>query len=109
MTFLFANWPAGWSREQRSTLAIIAGVIVLMLLMWLIAIPLAHAPEPVASNAEMFADGTRTTVRLTLVSGLAGTLARFVLYLGHSRHAAAGSDPVRFPGAPGADSGAAAR
>ncbi|MFC5522602.1 amino acid ABC transporter permease [Polaromonas jejuensis] len=82
MTFIFANWPAGWSRHQRSTLAIVVGVIVLMLLMWLIAIPLAAAPEPIASNAEIFADGTRTTVKLTLVSGLAGVLLGVLAALG---------------------------
>ncbi|KAB2902735.1 MAG: amino acid ABC transporter permease [Burkholderiaceae bacterium] len=82
MTFLFAHWPAAWSRQQRSTLALIAGVAVLMLLMWLIRIPLAAAPEPIASNAEIFADGTRTTVQLTLVSGAAGILLGVLAALG---------------------------
>lgn len=82
MTFLFNHWPAGWSRQQRSVLSIIAGVAVLMLLMWLIAIPLSAAPEPIASSAEIFAEGTRTTVLLTLVSGLAGICLGIVAALG---------------------------
>jgi polar amino acid transport system permease protein len=82
MTFIFANWPAGWSRQQRSTLAIAVGAAVLVLLMWLIAIPLAAAPEPIASNALIFAEGTRTTVKLTLISGIVGVLLGVLAALG---------------------------
>lgn len=62
MTFIFASWPVGWSRQQRSTLAMAAAAALLLVLLWLIAIPLAAAPEPIAANAQIFADGTRTTV-----------------------------------------------
>lgn len=82
MTFLFTHWPAGWNRQQRSTLAMATGVTLLLLLLWLIAIPLAAAPEPIASNALIFADGTRTTVKLTLCAGLVGVLLGVLAALG---------------------------
>ena len=58
------------------------GATLLLLLLWLIAIPLAAAPEPIASNALIFADGTRTTVKLTLCAGLAGVLLGVLAALG---------------------------
>ena len=82
MTFIFASWPVGWSRQQRSTLAMAAAAALLLGLLWLIAIPLAAAPEPIASNAQIFADGTRTTVKLTLASALAGVLLGVMAALG---------------------------
>ncbi|AST34435.1 amino acid ABC transporter permease [Ralstonia solanacearum] len=82
MTFIFASWPVGWSRQQRSTLAMAAAAALLLGLLWLIAIPLAAAPEPIAANAQIFADGTRTTVKLTLASALAGVLLGVMAALG---------------------------
>ena len=70
MIDLFAKWPAGWSRQGRSTLAIALGVVLLMLVLSFIDVPLAHLPEPIGSSAEQFAEGSRTTVMLTLVSGV---------------------------------------
>ena len=72
MIDLFAKWPAGWSRQGRSTLAIALGVVLLMLVLSFIDVPLAHLPEPIGSSAEQFAEGSRTTVMLTLVSGIFG-------------------------------------
>jgi len=46
----------------------------LLLLLWLISIPLALAPEPIGNNAQLFADGARVTVALTVVSGAIGLL-----------------------------------
>ncbi|SDI41079.1 polar amino acid transport system permease protein [Pseudomonas flavescens] len=82
MNFLLSAWPASWSRQQRSTLAIAVGVVLLMLVMWLIAIPLSYVPEPIASNAAMFADGTRTTVKMTLIAAVFGIVLGLVAALG---------------------------
>jgi polar amino acid transport system permease protein len=72
MNGLLALWPRGWSRERRSTATIVLASCALVLVMWLIAQPLALLPEPIGPVAEEFGEGTRTTVWLTLVSGLAG-------------------------------------
>ena len=45
-------------------------------MLWLLAIPLAWAPEPIGNNAQYFAEGSRVTVELTLVAGLARWLVR---------------------------------
>lgn len=63
-------------------MSITVGVALLMLVMWLIAIPLSWAPEPIASNAAIFADGTRTTVEMTLVSAVFGVMLGLVAALG---------------------------
>lgn len=60
------------SRQSRCSLAIALGVVLLLLLMCFIDIPLSRMPEPIAENAELFAEGSRITVYLTLVSGVAG-------------------------------------
>ena len=72
MMFFLSRWPAGWSRQSRCSLAIALGVVLLLLLMCFIDIPLSRMPEPIAENAELFAEGSRITVYLTLVSGVAG-------------------------------------
>jgi polar amino acid transport system permease protein len=72
MNGVLALWPRGWSREQRSTATIVAASIALVLVMWLVAQPLALLPEPIGPAAEEFAEGTRNTVWLTLVAGLTG-------------------------------------
>jgi polar amino acid transport system permease protein len=72
MSGVLALWPRGWSREQRSTATIVAASIALVIVMWLVAQPLALLPEPIGPAAEEFAEGTRNTVWLTLVAGLTG-------------------------------------
>jgi polar amino acid transport system permease protein len=72
MSLVLSVWPQRWSREQRSTATIVAASVVLVLLMWLIATPLSAVPAPVGPAAQQFAEGTRVTVELTLVSGLLG-------------------------------------
>jgi polar amino acid transport system permease protein len=72
MNGVLALWPRGWSREQRSTATIVAASIALVVVMWLVAQPLALLPEPIGPAAEEFAEGTRNTVWLTLVAGLTG-------------------------------------
>lgn len=65
-------WPSGWTRQQRSTATIVASAATLVLFMWLVAKPLALLPDPVGPVADEFAKGTRTTVWLTLWSGVLG-------------------------------------
>ncbi|HEY6098986.1 MAG TPA: amino acid ABC transporter permease [Anaeromyxobacter sp.] len=72
MTGVPALWPRRWTRQQRSTATIVAAAAALLLVMWLVATPLSWMPEPIGSAAREFALGTRVTVWLTLVSGVAG-------------------------------------
>jgi polar amino acid transport system permease protein len=72
MTDLLGAWPATWTRQQRSTATIVAATAALVIFMWLVATPLAWMPEPIGPAAREFAEGTRVTVWLTLVSGLLG-------------------------------------
>jgi polar amino acid transport system permease protein len=72
MTLVRSIWPQRWTREQRSTATILAASVALVLLMWLIATPLSALPAPIGPAAQQFAEGTRVTVELTLVSGLLG-------------------------------------
>jgi polar amino acid transport system permease protein len=53
-----------------------------VLVLWLMAIPLAWAPEPIGSNAQFYAEGTRVTVELTLVAGACGVALGIVAALG---------------------------
>jgi polar amino acid transport system permease protein len=84
MPFPQLQWPARWSRQQRSTATMVAASAVLMLFLWLMAIPMAYAPEPIGSNAQAFAEGTRVTVQLTLIAGLAGIVIGVVAALGRT-------------------------
>jgi len=79
---MLSIWPAGWSRQQRSSATMLASAIALLLILWLIPIPLAMAPEPIGNNAQLFADGTRVTVELTIVAGLVGVLLGLLAALG---------------------------
>ncbi|HVZ46700.1 MAG TPA: amino acid ABC transporter permease [Ramlibacter sp.] len=60
----------------------LASAAGMVLILWLIAIPLSWAPEPIGGNAQLFAEGTRVTVLLTLVSGAAGLLLGLFAALG---------------------------
>jgi polar amino acid transport system permease protein len=59
-----------------------AAGVVLVLLLWLMAIPLSWAPEPIGNNAQYFAEGTRVTVLLTGVAAVAGVLIGVLAALG---------------------------
>ncbi len=59
-----------------------AAGVVLVLLLWLMAIPLSWAPEPIGNNAQYFAEGTRVTVLLTAVAAVAGVLIGVLAALG---------------------------
>jgi polar amino acid transport system permease protein len=79
---LISLWPAAWSRQQKSSATMALAAVFLLLILWLIPIPLAWAPEPIGNNAQLFAEGTRVTVQLTLVAGLAGVLLGVLAALG---------------------------
>ena len=59
-----------------------AAAMVLLMMLWLMAIPLSWAPEPIGSNAQLFAEGTRITVLLTAVAAAAGVLIGVLAALG---------------------------
>ncbi|MDH4060870.1 MAG: amino acid ABC transporter permease [Aquincola sp.] len=82
MPFALSPWPAGWSRQQRSSATMIASSLAMLLVLWLLAIPLSWAPEPIGNNAQYFAEGARVTVELTLVAGLAGVVLGVLAALG---------------------------
>lgn len=79
---LYAWWPAHWSRQARSSATMVTSALVLLAVLWLLAIPLSYAPEPIGENAAYFAEGARETVLLTLVSGAAGVLMGVLAALG---------------------------
>ena len=56
--------------------------LLLLLMLWLMAIPLSWAPEPIGNNAQFFAEGTRVTVQLTAVAAVAGVLIGVLAALG---------------------------
>jgi polar amino acid transport system permease protein len=82
MQLALPRWPRVWSRQSRSNATIASAGLLLLLILWLLAIPLSFAPEPIASNAAQFAEGTRVTVALTLVSGLIGIVLGVLAALG---------------------------
>ena len=59
-----------------------AAAMVLLMMLWLMAIPLSWAPEPIGNNAQLFAEGTRITVLLTAVAAAAGVLIGVLAALG---------------------------
>lgn len=75
-------WPASWNRQQRSSATMITAALVLVLVLWLLAIPMSWAPEPIGSNAQAYAEGTRVTMALTIISALAGVLIGVLAALG---------------------------
>ncbi|CAN5282571.1 amino acid ABC transporter permease [soil metagenome] len=82
MTRTLSVWPAGWGRAQRSSATMVAAGFLILLVLWLMAKPLALAPGPIGPNAQAFAEGTRMTVLLTLVSGVSGLALGVLAALG---------------------------
>jgi polar amino acid transport system permease protein len=74
MSGMLSVWPSRWTRQQRSSATIAVASALLVAFMWLVAKPLALAPEPIGPVAEEFGEGTRTTVWLTLLSGALGVV-----------------------------------
>ena len=67
-----AFWPAHWSRLQRSNATLATALLLLVLVMAALGWLFSWLPEPIGSSAQIFADGARTTLWLTLVSGAVG-------------------------------------
>lgn len=84
MKIALPQWPQQWSRQQRSSATIATASVGLVLLLWLLAIPMAWAPDPIGNNAQYFAEGTRVTVELTLVAGLTGIVIGVLAALGRT-------------------------
>lgn len=82
MTLNLPSWPASWSRQARSNATMLVASGALVLILWLMAIPLSWAPDPIGPSAQDFADGTLVTVELTLVSGLIGIVIGLMAALG---------------------------
>lgn len=71
---LTALWPAHWSRPQRSNATLVTALLLMVLVVSLLGQLLSLLPDPIGPNAAEFADGARTTLYLTLVSGAVGLL-----------------------------------
>ncbi len=71
------NWT-----KQHPGLAMFAAMIGLLLFLWGMAVPLSWAPDPIGQAAQQFAEGTRMTVLLTLISGSAGVVLGVLAGLG---------------------------
>ena len=82
MDRVLSLWPAAWSRQQRSSATMLSASALMLLILWLIPIPLSWAPEPIGNNAQLFAEGTRVTVQLTIVSGVIGVILGMLAALG---------------------------
>ncbi len=67
-----ALWPAHWSRQQRSNATLVTALVLMVLVLASLGWLLSWLPEPIGSSAGDFAEGARTTLWLTLVSGAAG-------------------------------------
>jgi polar amino acid transport system permease protein len=69
---LTAIWPSHWSRTQRSNATLIAALLLMVVVVAALGELLGLLPEPIGNHAAEFADGARTTLYLTLISGAAG-------------------------------------
>lgn len=65
-------WPAHWSRQQRSQATLVTALLAMVWALAGLGWVLSWLPEPIGSNAAFFAEGARTTLWLTLLSGAAG-------------------------------------
>lgn len=69
---LTAIWPSHWSRTQRSNATLISALLLMVVVVASLGMLLGLLPDPIGSYAEEFAEGARTTLYLTLISGAAG-------------------------------------
>ncbi|WP_372524927.1 amino acid ABC transporter permease [Piscinibacter sp.] len=75
-------WPAGWSRQQRSSATMLTASVILVLILWLMATPMSWVPDPIGNNAQFFAEGTRVTVQLTAIAAVLGVVIGVLAALG---------------------------
>ena len=71
---LTAIWPSHWSRSQRSNATLISALVLMIVVVAALGQLLALLPDPIGEHAAEFADGARTTLYLTLISGAAGLI-----------------------------------
>ena len=71
---LTALWPSHWSRPQRSNATLITALLLMVVVVSLLGDLLSLMPEPLGDHAAEFAEGARTTLYLTLISGAVGLL-----------------------------------
>lgn len=69
---LIRLWPKAWTRQRRGNATLAAGALLLVAFLWGLGALLGRLPDPIGGNAQQFADGARTTLWLTLVSGSIG-------------------------------------
>src|SRR5690606_36023949 len=73
-SMLTALWPSHWSRIQRSNATLISALLLMVVVVSLLGTLLGLLPDPIGTYADEFAEGARTTLYLTLISGAAGLL-----------------------------------
>lgn len=69
-------------QKEHPNLTILIVMIIMVVFLWGMAYPLALAPEPIGSSAVLFAEGTRVTIMLTVLSGFAGLIIGVLVALG---------------------------
>jgi len=67
-------WPAGWSRERKSSATIAVAAALVVAFLWTLGAMLSRLPDPVGPVAQQFAEGTRVTMELTVAASVAGLL-----------------------------------
>lgn len=78
---LTAIWPSTWSRTQRSNATLVTALLVMIVVVAALGQLLALLPEPIGDHAAEFAEGARTTLYLTLISGAIGLVLGVVAAL----------------------------
>lgn len=78
---LTAIWPSTWSRTQRSNATLVTALLVMIVVVAALGQLLALLPEPIGDHAAEFAEGARTTLYLTLISGAVGLVLGVVAAL----------------------------
>ncbi|MGK3273786.1 amino acid ABC transporter permease [Comamonas kerstersii] len=78
---LTAIWPSTWSRTQRSNATLVTALLVMIVVVAALGQLLALLPEPIGDHAAEFAEGARTTLYLTLISGTIGLVLGVVAAL----------------------------
>ena len=71
------NWT-----KQHPGLTMAGAMVGLLLFLWGMALPLSTLPAPIGPAAELFAEGSRVTVLLTIISGTAGVILGVVAGMG---------------------------
>jgi polar amino acid transport system permease protein len=78
---LIDAWPARWSALRRSNATLAAAAVLLVASLWGLGAAISWLPEPIGSNAKLFAEGARMTLWLTLAAGSAGLVLGVVAAL----------------------------